>query len=102
FGTTLFVSDSGDLKGGGGAVYRIFIPAPKGKGQLKIDAVVDEKKLPGLNTPNGLAMDGQSHILLADFGSGILYRVKLADSSSEKSADGMKGGDGLTGDRYGE
>jgi hypothetical protein len=108
---TVFVSDSGDLKGGGGAVFRITPPpVPKGKGKgvpapkgpLKIDVVVDAKKLPGLNTPNGLAMDGQSHILLADFGSGILYRVKLADGTSEKLADGMDGADGLTWDRNGQ
>ncbi len=105
----VFVSDSGDLKGSGGAVFRITPPPmPKGKkkvtpkGTLKIDVLVDAKKLPGLNMPNGLAMDGQSHILLADFGSGILYRVKLADSTSEKLADGMDGADGLTWDRHGQ
>jgi sugar lactone lactonase YvrE len=102
FGATLlYVSDSG-AKGTGGAVYRITIPPPKGKGEIKVDLVVDAKKLPGLSTPNGLAMDGHSHILLADFGSGILYRVKLADGSSEKLADGMKGADGLTWDHYGQ
>ena len=62
-------------------MYRITVPPPKGKGQLKIETVVDEKKLPGLKTPNGLAMDGQSHILLADFEAGFLYRIKLADST---------------------
>ncbi len=105
---TVFVSDSGDLKGAGGAVFRITPPPmPKGKlpqppkGELKIDLLVDAKKLPGLHTPNGLAMDGQSHILLADFGSGILYRVKLIDGTSEKLADGMEGADGLTWDHYG-
>src|SRR5262245_6977644 len=87
-GTTVFVSDSGDLKGSGGAVYRITVPPPKGKGEVKVDLIVDEKKLKGLHSPNGLAMDGQSHILLADFGSGFLYRIKLADSSSEKIAEG--------------
>jgi glucose/arabinose dehydrogenase len=106
---TVFVSDSGDLKGGGGAVFRFTPPPPpKGKGPIppkgewKCDLLVDSKKLPGLHTPNGLAMDGQSHILLADFGSGILYRIKLADSSSEKLADGMDGADGLTWDNYGQ
>ena len=68
----------------------------------KIDVVVDAKKLPGLNTPNGLAMDGASHILLADFGSGTLYRIKLADGSSEKLADGMDGADGVTWDHHGQ
>ena len=108
---TVFVSDSGDLKGADGKVYRLTPPPPpKGKidpknppakGEWKIDVIVDEKKLPGLKTPNGLAMDGQSHILLADFETGILYRVKLADSSHEKIAEGMEGADGITWDHYG-
>lgn len=104
---TVFVSDSGDLNGSGGAVFRITVPGPKGKGpfppkgELKVDLVVDANKLKGLHTPNGLAMDGQSHLLLADFGSGILYRVKLADGSSEKLAEGMEGADGITWDHYG-
>ena len=105
---TVFVTDSGDLKGAGGKVYRFtYPPVPKGKApnpkaEPKIDVLVDETKLKGLNIPNGLTMDGASHILLADFGSGILYRVKLADSSSEKLADGMEGADGLTWDHYGQ
>jgi hypothetical protein len=64
FGNALYVSDSGDLKGTGGAAYRITLPPPpKGKGAQppkgapKVDLVVDAKKLPGLHTPNGLAMD---------------------------------------------
>ncbi len=91
---TIFVSDSGTLKGSGGAVYRI---TPKGL----VTTLVDEKKLPGLNLPNGVQLDGASHLLVADFGSGILYRVKLADGSYEKLADGMEGGDGLTWDHHG-
>ena len=59
---------------------------PKGKGEIKVDLVVDAKKLPGLHTPNGVAMDGQAHVLLADAGTGTLYRVKLADGSHEKVA----------------
>ena len=43
----------------------------------KVDTIVDFKTHPELNTPNGLAMDGQSFLLLADFGSGKLYRIKL-------------------------
>ena len=90
----VYVSDSGDLKGGGGAVYSI---TPNGL----VKTVVNEKTLPGLNTPNGLAMDGASHLILADFGSGILYRVKLADGTSEKIAEGMDGADGVTWDHHG-
>ena len=90
----IYVSDSGK-DGKGGAVYRI---SPKGGA---VTLVVDEKKVPGLQTPNGLAMDGTSFILVADFGTGILHRVKLADGSSEKVAEGMDGADGVTWDPYG-
>ncbi len=93
---TLYVSDSGDLKGGGGAVYRI---EPKSG---KIHVVVDTKSLKGLNAPNGLAMDGASHLLLADFGTGFLYRIKLADGTSQKIAEGFDGSDGVTWDKNGQ
>lgn len=92
----LYVSDSGDLKGANGAVYRIDLRSNK------LDLIVDSKRLPGLNTPNGLAMDGASHLLLADFGSGFLYRVKLEDFSSTKIAEGFEGSDGLTWDKNGQ
>lgn len=91
----LYVSDSGDLKGKGGAVFRI--DAKTGK----VNPVIDAEKLPGLNTPNGLTLDGSSHLLLLDFGSGVLYRVKLADGSSKKIAEGFDGGDGLAWDKFG-
>ncbi|AMV29873.1 Soluble aldose sugar dehydrogenase YliI precursor [Gemmata sp. SH-PL17] len=89
----VYVSDSG-AKGSGGAVYRI-----NQKGGVSL--VVDEKKLPGLNTPNGLTLDGSSHLILADFGAGTLHRIKLVDGSNEKIAEGMDGADGLTWDYYG-
>src|SRR5207253_10031368 len=90
----IYVSDSGDLQGGGGAVYRI---TPNGL----VTTVVNEKILPGLHTPNGLAMDGASHLLLADYGTGALYRIKLADGSSEPIAAGLGGADGLAWDHFG-
>ncbi len=91
----LFVSDSGDTKGSGGAVYRINLKSGK------TGLVVDTGSLPGLNAPNGLVLDGASHLLLADFGSGVLYRIKLADRSAQKVADGFDGCDGLTWDKHG-
>jgi len=93
----LFVSDSGDRdkdNPGKGAVYRI---TSKGL----VSTLIDDKKLPGLKIPNGVQMDGASHLLLADFGAGILYRVKLADGSYEKLAEGMLGADGVTWDQFG-
>ena len=92
----LYVSDSGDLKGAEGAVFSIDLKSGK------ISLVVDAKRLPGLATPNGLALDGGSHLLLLDFGSGILHRIKLADNSSQKIAEGFDGGDGLAWDKFGQ
>jgi len=91
---TLYVVDSGDHKGAGGAVFRI---TPQGKATL----VVDAKDVPGMNTPNGALLDGQSHLLVADWGNGNLFRVKLADKSVEKIAEGMDGADGLCWDYHG-
>jgi glucose/arabinose dehydrogenase len=89
-----YVSDSGDRQGGGGAVYRI---TPQGA----VTKVVDKAGLPSLHTPNGLLLDGASHLLLADFGTGVLYRIKLADSSAEKVAEGFGAADGLAWDQFG-
>ncbi|MBY0524641.1 MAG: PQQ-dependent sugar dehydrogenase [Gemmataceae bacterium] len=90
----LYVSDLGDRKGAGGAIYRI---TPKGL----VETVADTKRWPTLNTPNGLAMDGAANLLLADFGSGELHRIKLADGSHEKLAEGMDGADGIAWDNHG-
>ena len=91
---TLYVSDSGDLKGNGGAIFRI---PQKGK----ITLVADPKRIPAMKTPNGLVMDGKSFLLMLDFGSGELLRVKIADGSASKIADGFDGGDGLAWDWFG-
>ena len=90
----LFVSDSGDLKGGEGAVFRI---SPRGEASL----VVDKGRLPELHTPNGVLLDGASHLLLGNFGTGALYRIKLADGSVEKLAEGLGTVDGLAWDQFG-
>lgn len=91
---TIFVSDSGDLKGNEGAVYRI---SPKGL----VDVVINKERLPQLNSPNGLALDGASHLLLVDFGTGFLHRIKLATGAVEKISEGFVGADGLCWDRHG-
>jgi hypothetical protein len=91
----LYISDSGKDEAGG-AVYRLDIRLNK------VELIVDAKRLPGLKTPNGLVMDGASHLMLLDFGSGILHRIKLADFSSTKVADGFEGGDGLVWDKHGQ
>ncbi len=91
----IYVSDSGDLQGGGGAVYRIH---PK---TGAVSTVISTKKFPALKTPNGLLNDGTSFLLVADFHTGDVFRVKLADGSAEKIASGIAGADGLAWDMHG-
>ena len=90
----LYVSDSGNQQGENGAVYRI---SPQGG----VSLILDKKRFPALHTPNGLLLDGAHHLLLADFGTGMLYRIKLADSSVETIAEGLGAADGLAWDQFG-
>jgi glucose/arabinose dehydrogenase/sugar lactone lactonase YvrE len=90
----LYVSDSGNRQGENGAVYRI---SPQGA----VSLILDKKRFPGLHTPNGVLLDGAHHLLLADFGTGMLYRIKLADSLVETIAEGLGAADGLAWDQFG-
>lgn len=91
---TVFVSDSGSFDGDNGAVFRI---TPQGL----VDVIVDKRSLPALSAPNGLALDGAAHLLLVDWGSGELFRIKLATRDAEKIGSGFEGADGLAFDRHG-
>jgi glucose/arabinose dehydrogenase len=91
---TLYVSDSGDLAGNGGAIFRI---DQKGK----VTLVADGKKNSAVKAPNGLFHDSLMHLLFVDFSTGELHRLKIADGTSEKLADGFGGADGLVFDPYG-
>lgn len=91
----LYVSDSGDLKGGHGAVFRI---SPQGK----VSLVTSPKQAPALQGPNGLLVDDKEHLLLLDFVSGELHRVNLADGKLARLATGFAGGDGLARDKNGK
>lgn len=84
----IYVSDTGDMKGKGGAVYRI------GKNG-KVALVTNGEKDARVQGPNGLLMDGQGSLLEVDFVSGILYRIKIRTGEMEKVAEGFGGGDGL-------
>ncbi len=90
----LYVSDSGDRQGKHGAVYRI---TQRGV----VSLVLDKGRFPGLHTPNGVLLDGAHHLLVADFGTGRLHRIKLADSSVETIAEGLGAADGLAWDQFG-
>ncbi len=90
----LYVSDTGDLEGKEGAIYRIDLRG-------KVTLLIDGKKSPAVKAPNGLLMDGESFLLFVDAFSGELHRIKLADGSTEKLAEGFGAGDGLAWDKFG-
>ena len=83
----VYVSESGDLKGKGGAIYRI-------NKNGRVTRVVGEH-VEQVQGPNGLLMDGRGALLEVDFVSGILYRIKLRTGEMEKIAEGFGGGDGI-------
>lgn len=85
----LYVSDSGNLEGVGGAIYRI---DHGGKVSLVIDSNKDKRVL----APNGLLADDTGKVLMqVDFVSGILYKIDLATGQMQELASGFGGGDGL-------
>jgi glucose/arabinose dehydrogenase len=87
----VYVSDSGDLQGHDGAVFRIST-------DRKITTLLDGQKNTAIRAPNGLMIDGPDHLLMADFLSGELFRVTIADGKMEKLAEGLAGADGLVRD----
>ena len=104
----LYVSDTGDHKGGGGAIFRIAGNPPKNafKAPQKdtpgtVTVVAEAKKHPFIKAPNGLLLDSEFHLLILDFASGELNRLRLADGQVQKVADGFDGGDGLAFDQNG-
>lgn len=90
----LYVSDSGDLEGKGGAIYRI---DPKGK----VTTITSFDKAPALKVPNGLCLDSEYHLLVLDFLTGDLWRARIVDGAMTKIAGGFEGGDGLAHDFFG-
>ena len=85
----LYVSDSGDLKGRGGAVYQI-----NAQGQVRL--LINGKQDNRILAPNGLLMDDTGDVLMVvDFASGILYSYNLATKQLLDIADGFGGGDGV-------
>jgi gluconolactonase len=90
----LYVSDSGDMKGKGGAVYRV---SPDGKVSALVTDV--DKRVAA---PNGLLPDGDDNLLMVDFITGILYRITLQTGKMVMLAEGFGGGDGIVRDRSGK
>jgi glucose/arabinose dehydrogenase len=91
----LYITDSGDRKGDGGAIFKY------NQKEKKVSLVLDKSKFPALHSPNGIAMDGLSFVLLGDMGTETLYRVKVEDGSVEKLAKGLGRIDGICWDNVG-
>jgi sugar lactone lactonase YvrE len=90
----IYVADSEDRKGQGGAVFKIDT-------NKKITTVVSAKDRPEIKMPNGVLPDGNEHVLMADFIAGILYRVSISDGSLEPLAAGLGAADGIVRDAKG-
>jgi glucose/arabinose dehydrogenase len=91
---TIYVSDSGNSQEkSNGAIYRI--------SNGRVTLVADSKTSPALKHPNGLLIDSLHHLLVADEGTGELHRLKIADGTTEKLADGLGVTDGLAYDHFG-
>ncbi len=85
----IYVSDSGDLKGMGGAVYKI---NPQGK----VTTIINGKQDARVLAPNGLLMGKTPNcIMVVDFVSGVLYRLDMKKNTLIEVAKGFGGGDGI-------
>lgn len=85
----IYVSDSGDLKGVGGAVYKI---NPLGK----VTTIINGKQDARVLAPNGLLMGKTPNcIMVVDFVSGVLYRLDMKKNALIEVAKGFGGGDGI-------
>lgn len=94
----VYVSDSGDDNGKHAAVYKI---TPQGK----VLQLANEKS--GIKRPNGLLMDGPNALLVADFGTGKLFRLDFSEQGNKVKSNitllnqGFGGADGLIRDPNG-
>lgn len=89
---TVFVSDSGTEDGQNAGVYKITAAGD-------ISEVLNSGS--GIKRPNGLLMDGVNTLLIADFGTGDLYRADLTSGKVKQLNQGFGGADGLVRDTYG-
>jgi sugar lactone lactonase YvrE len=85
---TLYVSDTGDLKKGGGTVYKIDQSG-------SVTHALPEAELSNLQNPNGLLIEGKDRLLVADFVRGELHRIELASGETTPIARGLGGADGI-------
>jgi glucose/arabinose dehydrogenase len=91
----VYVSDMGDSNGQGPAVYCIDVDG-------SVTLVTNAERIPTLQRPNGLLIEDADHLLVADFASGELHRVRLRDGKAARFMEGFRGADGLARDKNGK
>lgn len=89
---TIYVSDSGDDDGANAGIYRIT------QNRDITDVLGDSSDV---QRPNGLLMDGLGQMLVADFGTGKLFRLDIASGKVTALNQGFGGADGLVRDSRG-
>lgn len=90
----IYISDSGDWDGRGGAIYRI-------SQDKQITTVLTDEDDYKLVAPNGLLMEGSDKMLVIDWLSGRLLRLDLNTKTLTKVNEGFGYADGLARDRRG-
>lgn len=92
----LYISDSGDWEGRGGAIFRV-------AQDKKVTVVLSDEDDWRLVSPNGLLTDGASNLLVVDYTTGILFRVDLTGRTKTmvRVAAGFGAADGLVRDTKG-
>ncbi len=88
----VYVSDSGKDDGSGSGIYSITQDG-------EVTEVIGSGS--GVKRPNGLLMDGNGQMLVADFGSGDLYRLDLNSKKLTGLNQGLGAADGLVRDGRG-
>lgn len=88
----VYISDSGDDDGRHGGIYR-----------YSAEGVIEEilTDASAIKRPNGLLMDGIGQLLVADFGTGKLFRFDIDSGNLTALNQGFGGADGLVRDSYG-
>jgi len=84
----IYVSDSGNDNGDNSGIYKV-------TQEGKVSEVIGDRRKDGLKRPNGLLLDGVGRLLVADFGSGKLFRLAIEGGKLTLLNDGFGGADGL-------
>lgn len=87
----IYVSDSGDLKGQGGMVYRIAT-------DKRITEMLSAGEAVRPKAPNGLLWEDPDKLLVVDYATGALYRIDSHTAAAERVNGGFGSGDGLARD----